>query len=103
MLDQSFTRRLTCLSLEGELDAATIPEACEPLFKLLERGECAELHVDCSGIWFIDARGLSMMARAQRIAEESGCRLVWMDPPEHLLKLLTIRGMYEYVSIGVSV
>jgi anti-sigma B factor antagonist len=102
MLEQGAARRSISFALEGDIDMASVPAIAQPLFDILERGECSEMQVDCSGISFIDARGLSMMARAQRIADESGCRLMWMDPSAELLKILSIAGMYEYLTISVS-
>jgi anti-sigma B factor antagonist len=102
MLEDRTQGRVESLALEGDVDVASVPARSETLFGILDRGECAELHVDCSGISFIDARGLSMMARAQRIADERGCRLHWINPSAQLLKMLTITGMYEYLSIRMS-
>lgn len=102
MLEQSVPRGLVSFALQGDVDTASVPTVSRPLFDTLERAGCAELEVDCSGVTFIDTRGLAMMARAQRIADESGCRLTWIDPSPQLLEMLSATGVYEYLSIAVS-
>jgi len=102
MLEQSVPRWSVSFALEGDIDTASVPAVSQPLFDLLEHRECSELQVDCSRVSLIDARGLSMMARAQRVADENNCRLMWMDPSAPLLKMLSDTGMHEYLSIAVS-
>jgi anti-sigma B factor antagonist len=101
MLEQSLPRP-TSLRLEGDIDTASVPSVSEPLFRLLERGDCSDLRIDCSGVTFIDARGLSMMARAQRIADEGGCTLTWLDPSPQLMRMLSLTGMHEYLTISIT-
>jgi anti-sigma B factor antagonist len=101
MLERSVSRP-TSLRLEGDIDTASVPSASEPLFGLLREGDCSDLHVDCSGVTFIDARGLSMMARAQRIADESGCTLTWLNPSPRVMRLLSVTGMHEYLKISIT-
>ncbi len=55
--------------------------------------------VVCSAVTFIESRGLAMMARVQRTATESGCRLVWRGFPLHALRAIHLSGLDGYLEI----
>ena len=40
-----------------------------------------------------------MMARVQRLANESGCRLTWRGLPLHALRTIHLSGLDEYLRI----
>jgi anti-anti-sigma regulatory factor len=50
-------------------------------------------------VTFIESRGLAMMARVQRLANESGCRLTWRALPLHALRTIHLSGLDEYLQI----
>ena len=53
----------------------------------------------CSAVTFIESRGLAMMARVQRYAEEAGCRLAWRELPLHALRTIHVSGLDTYLTI----
>ena len=64
------------VELEGDLDVVSAGPVGDQLCGLVDVGELI-IEVDCRAVTFIESRGLAMMARVQRLANESGCRLTW--------------------------
>ena len=52
-----------------------------------------------SAVTFVESRGLAMMARVQRVAEESGCDLSWRGFPVHVLRTIHTTGLDRYLRI----
>jgi anti-anti-sigma factor len=88
------------VQLEGDLDVVTAGPVGDQLCSLVELGEHM-IEVDCSAVTFIESRGLAMMARVQRLANESGCRLTWRRLPLHALRSIHLSGLDEYLRIEV--
>lgn len=87
------TARITAegrtILLEGEIDVANAPEIAEAI-----RTACAggvEVAVDMGGVTFIDSSGLHALHRA--VASQAGARLVLVDVPAHVLRIMGILGM----------
>ena len=59
------------VTIQGELDMATVPEL-ESVLKTLD----GEVRLECAALSFIDSRGLSLFVDTHRRLEESGGRLV---------------------------
>src|SRR4051794_2280555 len=55
--------------------------------------------VDCSGVTFIDSRGIAMLARVQRAYSAAGRSLIWRGFNKHTLKVLRLLGVYDYLAI----
>ena len=68
------------LALEGDIDVTTAGPLGDQLCELVDASP-RRIAVVCASVTFIESRGLAMMARVQRYAEESGCRLTWREPP----------------------
>jgi anti-anti-sigma factor len=74
--------------VNGELDLATVPR----LLSTLERLD-GDVHVDCSGLEFIDAAGLGALVRAHRTCAARGSRLAVVDPSPAVVRLLRLVGL----------
>ena len=86
------------VQLEGELDVVSAGPVGDQLCSLVDLGEQV-IEVDCSAVTFIESRGLAMMARVQRLANESGCRLTWRGLPLHALRSIHLSGLDDYLRI----
>ena len=86
------------VQLEGDLDVVTAGPVGDQLCSLVVFGEQV-IEVDCTAVTFIESRGLAMMARVQRLANESGCRLSWRSLPLDALRTIHLSGLDEYLQI----
>jgi anti-anti-sigma factor len=86
------------VQLEGDLDVISSGPVGDELCGLVDLGERV-IKVDCTAVTFIESRGLAMMARVQRLANESGCRLTWRGLPLHALRAIHLSGLDEYLQI----
>jgi anti-anti-sigma factor len=89
---------LLVVQLDGDLDVVSAGPVGDELCGLVELGERV-IEVDCGAVTFIESRGLAMMARVQRLANESGCRLTWRGLPLHALRTIHLSGLDEYLRI----
>jgi len=88
------------VQLEGDLDVVSAGPVGDQLCSLVEVGELI-IEVDCRAVTFIESRGLAMMARVQRLANESGCLLTWRALPLHAKATLKI-PLQCYVDQGLD-
>jgi anti-anti-sigma factor len=88
------------VELQGELDVVSAGPVGDQLCDLVDVGEPI-IEIDCRAVTFIESRGLAMMARVQRLANESGCRLTWRRLPLHALRAIHLAGLDEYLQIEV--
>jgi anti-anti-sigma factor len=86
------------VELEGDLDVVSAGPVGDQLCGLVDVGELI-IEIDCRAVTFIESRGLAMMARVQRLANESGCRLTWRALPLHALRTIHLSGLDEYLRI----
>jgi len=76
---------LTFVTLLGELDVATAPLVRECFARI-----SGNIEVDCSGLEFVDAQGLGVLASTQARMDAN---FVFVDPTCSLLRLLRITGL----------
>jgi len=88
----------TTLHLEGDIDVGNAAAIGDELVELVASGS-ATVVVVCSGITFVGSRGLAMMARVQRCADDAGCRLSWRSLPLHVLRSIHLTGLDRYLRI----
>ncbi|WP_020668320.1 STAS domain-containing protein [Amycolatopsis nigrescens] len=76
----------TGLRVHGEIDMVTRPIWERALAQVSANGET--VHIECTGLSFIDVRGTSaLMAAAQRLTANGG-RLIVQAPPPSLTRIL---------------
>lgn len=88
----------TTIHLEGDIDVSNAGAIGDELLALVDRGE-RSIVVVCSAITFVESRGLAMMARVQRFAEDHDCRLAWRGLPLHVLRSMHVTGLDRYLRI----
>jgi anti-anti-sigma factor len=86
------------VQLEGDLDVVSAGPVGDQLCSLVDAGE-EVIEVDCTSVTFVESRGLAMMARVQRLANEAGCRLTWKSLPLDTLRTIHLSGLDEYLRI----
>ena len=87
----------TTVQLAGDIDVSNAGEIGERICQLLEGDH--EVVVDCSAVTFVESRGLAMMARVQRSAEDAGLRLTWRGFSLQVLRTLHTSGLDTYLDI----
>jgi len=91
-------RGTTTVRLEGDIDVTNASDIADRICALLE-GKHAEVVVECSAVTFVESRGLAMMARVQRFAEDAGLRLAWRGLSLQVLRTLHVSGLDTYLTI----
>ncbi len=86
--------------LDGDIDLSTAAVIGDRLEQLVISGR-ESVVVVCDAVSFIESRGLAMMARVQRLAEEAGCRLSWRDLQLPVLRTIHMTGLDTYLHIEV--
>ena len=81
------------VTLDGELDLATVPELASRLEEAL--GSTRLLVVDLRQLTFMDSSGLSVLLEAHQTARRSGSRLVLVRGPAQVTRLFDITGLSE--------
>ena len=90
------------LKPEGDLDVYTVGSLREAIGSLLER-ESPRVVVDLDGVPFMDSSGLGALMGGVRRLREAGGDLAIACTREQHLKLFTITGFGEGVSIAPTV
>jgi anti-anti-sigma factor len=88
------------IQLEGDIDVSNASTIGDELVDLIAGGT-ESIVVMCTAITFVESRGLAMMARVQRFAEETGCQLAWRGLPLHVLRAMHVTGLDRYLRIEV--
>jgi anti-anti-sigma factor len=84
--------------LEGDIDLATSAALGDWLCELVT-GNYDTVVVTCDAVTFVESRGLAMMARVQRFADDAGCRLSWHALPLNVLRTIHLSGLDAYLHI----
>ena len=87
--------------LSGDIDVENTPRIRRRIaagLRVSRTTGCAVV-VDCRAVTFIESRGLGMMARLQRRADEDGLSLSWRGFNEHVLKTIHVAGIDTYLRI----
>jgi anti-anti-sigma factor len=92
------TAKTTTVELEGDIDVATASDVGDWLCALITDGY-EQVVVVCSKLTFVESRGLAMMARVQRQAEDADCTLTWRELPLHVLRTIHLSGLDSYLRI----
>ena len=88
----------TVVRLDGDIDLATAAKVGDRLEALVNSGRDSVVVV-CDAVSFIESRGLAMMARIQRLADDAGCHLSWRDLQLPVLRTIHTTGLDTYLRI----
>lgn len=93
------TNRPGTLALRGELDSATFPRLLAAFEQAVSGPRDAELHLDLSGLSFIDSAGMRAIIQIEQGARERGLALVVTAPAAPLTELLSLAGLAERLTL----
>jgi len=83
------------VSVTGELDMATAP-ALESCLKPLD----GAVTLDCSGLTFMDSRGISLLVQTHLRLEEGGGRLTIAALPSSCRRVLEVMNLDEVLHLA---
>lgn len=86
------------VSVAGELDLATAPAARQELEHVLGQGGEA-LHVDMSGVEFVDSTGLGVLVWAWEQAREKRMAYLVVDPSATAIRVLEQSGLSRIFTV----
>jgi anti-anti-sigma factor len=89
---------ITVVRLDGDIDLSRAAAIGDQLEELVNSG-LESVVVMCDAVSFVESRGLAMMARVQRLAEEAGCRLSWRNLQLPVLRTIHNTGLDTYLRI----
>ena len=87
----------TEVELEGDIDVTNAGAIGDHLCELAASHPAVV--VVCTKVTFVESRGLAMIARVQRFAQEAGCLLTWRELPLHVHRTLHVTGLDDYLRI----
>jgi anti-sigma B factor antagonist len=82
----------------GELDLASAPRLDEEVQTALS-SEAETLILDLRELAFMDSTGLSVLVRAHQAAEDAGRRLIVVQGPAQVARLLSLTGVAERLTV----
>jgi anti-anti-sigma factor len=86
----------TVIAIAGELDLASAPQLEEELERAQSEGPVT---LDLRELEFMDSTGLSILVRAHQAAEASGHRLLLVQGPPQVQRLLSLTGVAERLNV----
>ncbi|WP_190276781.1 STAS domain-containing protein [Catenulispora acidiphila] len=96
-IDLSITERGPRLTLAGELDFHTAPEAREAL-RLLTLKQGGYLVLDLGDVAFFDSSGVATLVHAYRLATQAGATLELVRIPPKIARVLRMVGVYDLLN-----
>jgi anti-sigma B factor antagonist len=95
---RSVTKRPALVRVSGELDLAAVPALRHRLCTL-----DGDVHLECSGLTFIDASGVRLFVAIHQACERRGAKLVLVNPARCLTRLLALTRLDAVLTVrGVS-
>jgi anti-anti-sigma factor len=89
------------LRLSGEIDLSTAPAVREAALSALQQFSTV-LHIDLSGVSFMDSTGLEVLLATRRRAELLGGQLHLKDPTPAVLRVLEVTGVARLFEIETA-
>jgi anti-anti-sigma factor len=92
-----------CVQVVGDLDYLSIDEFVDAATQLLaERPELIDLHLDFSGLTFLDSAALSGLLLLRRRSSQSGVALHLDHRPLFLDRVLHVTGLFAHFVLSDS-
>jgi len=96
---RSTTVRRAVMTLPERLDVTTVGALRDALVVAIESGPGTDVVVDVSGVRVVDSVGLGLLVTTHRNCLRSGRRLVLVDPPPRLLRLLAVTRLHRVLHL----
>ena len=97
------TGRAACVRVTGDLDYERADEVVEAASQLLARQvDLIDLHLDFSGLTFLDSAALSGLLLLHRRTTQSGVRLHLDHRPAFLDRVLQVPGLHGHFAAAHS-
>src|ERR1700735_554663 len=97
------TGRSACVRVTGDLDYETADEVVEAASQLLARQlDLIDLHLDFSGLTFLDSAALSGLLLLHRRTTQSGVQLHLDHRPAFLDRVLQVTGLHGHFAASHS-
>jgi len=100
---RSTTFRRADLTLPERLDVTTVGALRDALVVAIESGPGTDVVVDVSGVRVVDSVGLGLLVTTHRNCLRCGRRLVLVDPPPRLLRLLAVTRLHRVLHLQRAV
>jgi anti-anti-sigma factor len=95
--------RSACVQVTGDLDYESADEVVEAASQLLARQvDLTELHLDLSGLTFLDSTALSGLLLLHRRTTQSGVQLHLDHRPAFLDRVLRVTGLHGHFAASHS-
>lgn len=102
ILENSTRGEATVVAVAGELDALSAPQLDAHL-EALELEHPALVVADLTGVEFLDSTGLGVLIKTLTHLRENGGELVLVATSPRVVKVLTITGMDQVMTVADSV
>jgi anti-anti-sigma factor len=91
------TGRTACVRVNGDLDYEIADDVIDAISQLLaQQGDLIDLHLDFTGLTFLDSAALSGLLLLHRRTTQSGVQLYLDHRPAFLDRVLQVTGLYGY-------
>jgi anti-anti-sigma factor len=87
------------VTLTGDIDTEHTPRIGRRIAAAIRVSRGCAVIVDCAAVSYLETRGLAMMSRLQRRADESACPLIWRGFNPEVLKTLHVAGLDTTLTI----
>ena len=87
------------LVMPERLDATTVRELRVALWLALDAAPGTDVVLDVSRVHVVDSVGLGLLLSAHRACRSSGRRLLLVDPPPRLLRLLAVTRLHRVLHV----
>ncbi|MFI6909984.1 STAS domain-containing protein [Nonomuraea sp. NPDC050394] len=92
---------VTVVTVDGEIDASTLPPLHAEILHLLQRpGLC--LIIDLAAVTFLDSSGLSLLIEATNRLRDNGGRLAVTSAVPHRLRVIWLTGLDQFLPLHDS-
>src|ERR1700744_2128109 len=97
------TGRTACVRINGDLDYEITDEVVDSVSQLLaQQGDLIDLHLDFSGLTFLDSAALSGLLLLHRRTTQSGVQLHLDHRPAFLNRVLQVTGLHGHFTASHS-
>lgn len=100
-IERQMTGEVVVLSLEGELDSRSAPQAQSEIAELVPQD--GKIVLDLSGTTYLSSAGLRVMLLTYRQAREAGTRLVLAAVPADVLDVMSATGFLDFFTVSDTV